>query len=253
MPLLIFSLLNVAAGGKQELLAPLFQQTAAYFINHPDDVTEEERTIVAKILKPDQFEEKYNNHLADPIKNTFDYYAHPQDIVNYIGVWASRGVKKPLTYLDATLTISSLLMAPIMPITPYGGFEYDDSFYNALIKHQGDSGINLYKPEPLASISTQINEAYKDTISSVPPLRILFSRGLWGCWMPLFCLVLSFAFQKDSLIAFTPILASILFLVISPAASSRYVIPLLFVVQLVIGLGYYSALSKSNSASDITD
>lgn len=249
VPCLIFPLLNVSPGGKQEVLGTLFQQTAAYFIYHPKEVTEEEYEIVSRILDANSFKENYRKRVTDPIKNTYDYYAKTEDIVDYLGVWVSQGMRHPDTYLQATLRISSRLMSPVKPINYYNGFAYPDEYYDTLIENEGAPSFELSKPEDLNAASDAVHKSYVLTVTSNPVLRVFFSRGLWGCWIPLFCLLFCFFKRKDSLVVFIPVLVSILFLLISPATSSRYMIPILCIAPLLIGLtGYFSTCKSSRSS-----
>jgi len=48
LPLIVFPLLNIQQGGRQEILGPLFQQTARYIVEHPDEVTDEEKEAMSE-------------------------------------------------------------------------------------------------------------------------------------------------------------------------------------------------------------
>lgn len=100
---------------EKEMLSIPFQQTARCLLEHPDDVTPEERQAIDAVLPFDQLPQLYDPDLSDPVKETyklhnskvegsFDYAEqHPDALKTYLVAWASMGLRHPLTYVEATV------------------------------------------------------------------------------------------------------------------------------------------------------
>lgn len=125
IPTFLFPLLPCLPGGKQETLGILFQQTAKYMTDHPDEVTEEEKAAIDPLLDYDTIPERYLLTVQDPIKfqNPLykDYYGIQEidsDMLKaYLKVWISQGLKHPVTYLEATLGTCLGYSFPSMPLS----------------------------------------------------------------------------------------------------------------------------------------
>ncbi|MDD4371339.1 MAG: DUF6020 family protein [Anaerostipes sp.] len=63
--------LNVADGGKQEMLSIPFQQTARYIKYYRDEVTDQEKKSINKVLDYNHIWKVYNPNLSDPVKGTY--------------------------------------------------------------------------------------------------------------------------------------------------------------------------------------
>lgn len=249
IPTLVYPVLNVAPGGKQETLGTLFQQTALYVIEHPDDVTDEEYEVIARVLEPDRFEEEFDKTIIDPVKNTFYLDSKTDDIVDYVLIWFKQGLRHPATYLKATLQVNARLISPVQEISYYGDTITQEQ-YDFHERYEGEADILIYKPDPIRDLSDKARSAYLDTVKSSHILTALFSRGLWGFWIPTACLFFAFFYQKKYLVIFVPVIISLLFLFISPTSSSRYILPLLYIDISLIGLVVHSCLSIDKTESE---
>lgn len=234
IPTLLYPLFEVAPGGRQESLGPLFQQTAAFFIAWPEEVTKEEYEAVSKVLDPQEFEEKYRDDSVDPIKATFKSSATASDISHYLSVWVSQGTRHPITYLEATSNVCAGFFIPSTPILYYGYTFRDD--HQALFREKYGEGLSVEKPAALEAFGTQVKNDYYETLDKSPLLSFFFSDALWASWVPLVCMVIALARRKSSAVVFVPPSVLILFLVITPTILSRYMLPLLYTVPLMVGL-----------------
>lgn len=91
---------NIDKGGVQEMLSVPFQQTARYVIEHGDDVTEEERMIIDRVLDYDDLNLNYSPVDACPIKG-YIQKGKSSDYVSYLIVWARQGIRHPGSYVSA--------------------------------------------------------------------------------------------------------------------------------------------------------
>ncbi len=94
---------NVAPGGRQEVLGPLFQQTARYVSTYPDDVTEEEADAIRAVLDYDRLPELYVPTLSDSVKFSYDQDCTAQERSAYFRAWAEMGRRHPDAYIQATI------------------------------------------------------------------------------------------------------------------------------------------------------
>lgn len=101
----IYPLAGIAKEEKEMLSVP-FQQTARCLLEHPDDVTDEERAAISAILPYDELASLYNPDLSDPVKESvYDEHGNmtPEQRSDYFSAWLSMGLRHPLTYLRATI------------------------------------------------------------------------------------------------------------------------------------------------------
>lgn len=95
--------LNIAGTSKKEMLSVPFQQTARYILYHEDEVTEEEKQAIDKVLVYDELKERYFPILSDPVKDSFRKECSSEDMKDYFVVWAKMGLKHPWTYIQSFL------------------------------------------------------------------------------------------------------------------------------------------------------
>lgn len=96
-----FKVTKIASVGKQEALSVCFQQTARYVKYHGDEVTEEEKEAIDKVLKYKVIGERYNPNLSDPVKVTFKRESTSEDLKSYFKMWLSMGLKHPGEYIQS--------------------------------------------------------------------------------------------------------------------------------------------------------
>ena len=100
---IILPLFKIPNSGIREMLSVPFQQTARYVKEHGDEVTEEEKQIIDKILDYDTLAERYDPLLSDPVKRDYNKNATTEDLINYFKVWFAQFLKHPTTYIQATM------------------------------------------------------------------------------------------------------------------------------------------------------
>lgn len=100
---ILFPALDITPGSRREMLSVPFQQTARYVRDYGDEVTEEERKAIDRVLDYDKLGEVYDPNISDPVKKTFNEDADSEDLKAYFKVWFQMFLKHPGCYIEATL------------------------------------------------------------------------------------------------------------------------------------------------------
>lgn len=225
MPAVVFPLLNVAPGGKQEVLGVLFQQTARYVAYYGDEVTPDERAAIDAVLEYDNLPDQYTFDFQDEVKYRFKLGATNEDLLRYLEVWAAQGMRRPESYLASVMSIAGYYLAPcgivnIRMVT--------------VDTHMGDDNrYMLYNPDELDWLRNGMDEAY-NVIARIPGIDVPLLLVTYVFWLPA---VLLFAMWRRHLrcgVLFVPVLVTIGFCVIAPVYDARYCIPLLYLAPLLV-------------------
>ncbi|CDM70234.1 putative membrane protein [Clostridium bornimense] len=210
---------KIANGSIREMLSIPFQQTARYVKYYGDEVSEEDKRAIDKILIYDTIAERYQPELADPVKNKYNKYATSDDLKEYFKAWF-RGLRKhPGIYIEATIN------------NVYG------YFYPNAIKwytyHKFDCRItkdNLvdYSYNNLQGLRDKL-VAYQGIFPYVPFIGLISNIG-FNTWILLIMGVYLFTFKKkEYIIVLMPLYASVLICIASPANTYfRYAMPYIF-------------------------
>lgn|GEM_PF-2217053 len=77
---------------------------------------------------------------------------------------------------------------------------------------------------------------FNDVADWHSPLLFFLTMGFYGGWMPLICLVLCLFYDRCGAVMLLPMLLCFGILVIGPASSVRYAVPLLYAAPLMMGV-----------------
>lgn len=115
---------GVIPASSKEALAIPFQQTARTVKFHGNEITDEERDTIDRILDYDSMAQNYDPLISDPIKDNWKGDATSEDLKNYFVVWAKMFLKYPVTYVEAAMGQSYGYYA-FTPRFPYGAGNYN--------------------------------------------------------------------------------------------------------------------------------
>ncbi len=219
--------LKVTPGSIREALSIPFQQTARYVKEYSNEVTEEERKAIDKILTYDTLAERYKPEIADPVKNEYNKYATKEDLKAYFKVWFQDFFKHPNVYLEATLNNTYGYFYPDQKKW-YVYFNYDKRLIN--------TGEILYKYNSLKGLRNTLS-GYANVFPYIPGIGSLVSIGFntWIC-MALFAFIIK-AKRYKYLIYFTPVISLILVCIASPVNTYfRYTLGYTMAIPILIAL-----------------
>lgn len=237
-----FPSIDVQSDSKKEAYNILFQQTARYLKSYPNDITKEESKAISTILNIDTIAKVYKPEITDPVKTFYNYGRIPtthfndtlqhfprwihdgenEAIRKYQKAWLSMFIRHPDSYIDAHLSI----------IWPFFFPGKCPVFYIESAWPQSTATSPEYSfPVKMGLISKicLLNEYFLNL-----PLFNLFFSAFFYVWLALY-LIFLLVWRKDwkGLSIFMPILLSLLFLLICPVATTRYIYPFLILIPLL--------------------
>lgn len=228
---------------KEDTYCIMFQQTAKYGQDYPEDVTEEERALLNIIFDYDEMVEVYNPQLADWVKNCLKLSeANSADHTNrefaeikdeYFKVWFAQLKRHPMSYVKTFLECSYGYYYP--EVKPY---KEGTGFYEAE-RNMLTSSMHAYRQKkwlrPARFLLQQISKA-----EYLPGIGLLYRCGFYT-WCVVFAAMYMIAKKRYRLlIAVIPPAVNILVCLISPVNTCiRYAMPTMCMVPVLIGLLWY--------------
>lgn len=210
----------------REMLSIPFQQTARYVKYYSDEVTYEEKVAIDKILTYDTLGKRYQPELSDKVKNEYNRYATDEELKEYFVVWGKMLVKRPMTYINATVN------------NIYGYF-YPDTYkwylYTTLNRKLPEAGFDYHFNS--LDKTRLVMSGYGNGFKEVPVLKLLVNCGIYT-WVYVFMLfVLLLTKKKDLIVLLLPAFALLLTTIAGPANTYfRYVVPYAITLPVILGL-----------------
>lgn len=226
LPLAVFPLLDVIPGGKQEARGPLFQQTARYATLYPDDMTEDERAAIDRVMGSDDLAARYNPFNSDPVKFGYRYdTCTTSDLIAYYRVWLTQGLRHPDAYVEAMGVTAA----------PYLNLEGNLGILDSTGDEAHGGSPLVWQPQALDTLRSAVVGFY-DTLGTIPIVSSLFRVGTYTFLVP--ALVFMALLMRKSKYApvFVPIFLSLGVCLITPTFHARYALPLIYTAPLLVGL-----------------
>lgn len=95
--------LDVKPGSIRSALSIPWQQTARYLRYYPEDLTDQERESIDKILDVNAIGDLYEPDLYDAVKDTYKRNSTKAELLEYFKTWVKCGLRHPGVYIEATL------------------------------------------------------------------------------------------------------------------------------------------------------
>ena len=240
--LILTDVYDIQKGSIKEMLSLPFQQTARYVLTYGDEVTDEERQAIDKILDYDSLAEGYNPLLADNVKNTFRTDSTRAELVDYFKVWLHQFIRHPITYAIATLNQNYKLLYPVETEYSIGlVVETYDSRFDEFIGSMGIKEVNQMKIR-------EVNLRNFYILMFHIPVAGFFSLGAVYNLLLFYILVYA-AYKRMHSVWLTavPLIISDLVIVAGPLVHPRYVLPVMYSVPIVVAVFLYAG-RKSKEA-----
>ena len=232
--------LKIPNTGVREMLSVPFQQTARYVKEYENEVTEEEKEKIDKILNYETLSSRYDPQRSDNVKKQYNKDATGEDLKNYFQVWFKQFLKHPNVYIESF-------------INNYYGYFYLDS---KVIEYTTGRLVNN---DPSLLNTGKFNYKYKDefknyrkTIAELininrdaPVISWYTNMGL-NTWVILGILTYLIYKKKYKYIVYImPCIITLLVCCVSPVnAYFRYLIPNIFGLPLIISI-FFDIMNNS--------
>lgn len=225
---------GVEQGGKQESLGFAMQQIATVEIERPKAITDNERAELARWVDLDAAVEAYSPSIADGVKNHMSTQITNRDVIKFIPLWFSIGVRSPDLYLTSLLKTTGPLYIPLskMGVSDYRS---DDLWVENTRDTDLEVPFDFHESDAMNEKKNQLFKRYFDTTANMPLVGILFCGGLFGGWIPLMCVLALAVSARKRLPILIPVVVFMFFLPLNPVAHTRYILPLVALAPLIIG------------------
>lgn len=241
VPKVVFPMFHIQEGGKQEMLAVPFQQSALEVKRHGNEMNPEDIDVIHKILGND-VADKYQWWAADGVKGYTWDSRKDQYLARYAKAWSRGLVEHPLTYVEAYVALQEGWLG----IPTLGSKQNPEDLTLPVFLTGSDHTSVAYSKEMGLIERGDINRVTivqnkLNKFEHLPVLNLVFSRAIWSTWMFLFVVYEWFRrFRGKGWICLMPYIATFLFLWISPATVTiegiRYVLPMIIMTPLMLGM-----------------
>ena len=200
-----------------------FQQTARLVKEYGDEIPEEDRIIINKILNYDTIDERYQPELSDKVKATYKKDATAEEMRDYLGVWAKWLFIHPEVYVQATMN------------NCYGYFYPEAKSWIAYTEiTPPGKRYGVSSPEVLSTGRRIVNEI-PEIVRDIPILGLTESIGFYTWLMICSIAYLIYISKKSVILVYTPLIVLLLTCMVSPANTMmRYIYPLILGVPILI-------------------
>lgn len=212
---------NVLPGNPREKYPFFLQQSALYIKYNEKEISDWEKETLQKTFGYDVVANLYKPNIADPVKDTYKSFT-----LDYVKVYLYEFIKHPMTYVEATTNLVYSIFVP--DITNFEYYtEFESTFYGQRMEEE--------QIESLKSARENLVDYYK-LINKLPILNILSGYGVYVCLTLIIAIYLINDKRYKELLVLFPLLLTILILIISPVACSRYCYPLIFSAPMLIAM-----------------
>ena len=232
---------DVQPSSKAEIFGNLFQQTAYYLKNYPDDITTDEKAAITAIFHIDRMTQAYDPRITDYVKGCYGNKvipAHNDSLMhfskvrvpdestklkNYLGAWASMFFRHPGCYIEAELNVI------------YGYFYNKGQALCILCTDWPESRATTkyYSFSQNVGVMSRVNSLF--AYASNLPVISWVGAVPYYIWCFILLMALCF-YRKDwkGVILHIPLLLSFAVLLVCPVTDGRYMYPILIYLPFLL-------------------
>lgn len=237
---LLYPAIGIRKGTEREEKSFIFQQTARYVVEYPDEVTPEERAAIAAVLDYDTFDEYYDPGLSDYIKGYFNDAATEAQMDAYYRTWRAQFMKHPMEYVEAAISMGYAYYYPDMRLT-----DYRMGFYVGYTSSGGYDGETWVSTHPAALDQLTVLEAKGvRLLASLPVAGAAFSIALYS-WALIAALAFCLRARARIGLLLVPFIVLMLGLGLTPVNGSiRYALGLITAFPLTAAIAAHGVRPK---------
>lgn len=232
VPGVIYPALDIAPGGRQEMLGTLFQQTARTYMDHDNgSFTDEEREAVRGVLSEEKLRDSYSALWTDPVKEKHYLDASPEDLKAYLQAYVSMGLRFPESYLASVMCVASGFLSPVHSASGWSGPR--GAVWAWSLSFDGGREV-LWVPEATQGLLDALRAAY-DVLDDAPVISLLFRGVLYDLWIPALMLFFCVRNRLHGGILVVPFAMTLFICIVSPIYDLRYIYAVILMVPVLIG------------------
>lgn len=219
---------EIANTSVREMLSVPFQQTARLAKYYDEEISDEDKKTIDKVLGYNDLGERYRTDLSDPVKNKFNKYTTDEELKDYFKVWFKYLLKRPVVYIDATIN------------NMYGYFYPNTSawyVYTDLNHKLPEAGFD-YHYNNLSYLRIGL-KGIAEAFPYIPVIGAISNIGI-VVWIHILLIgMLIVNKMKKYIVVLLPSLTFILVCIVGPANTYfRYVLPCVFALPTIICILY---------------
>lgn len=226
---------NVVQDSPKEMFSLPFQQTARFVRDYGDEISDDDKEIISKVLDYDNLPELYSEMTADPVKTTYHAQSN-KELLDYFSVWLKEFLMHPLCYVEATWNQNYYIFMPDID-----NIVYNQDCYFGSATYQDidfDKYIGFYIPPALEGASHTICSWYK-MLNELPIIGRLNNVAFYIMLMFTVLLFTKHDYKKmnrEYLIVFMPCMISFIFILLAPLIQNqpRYAFPIIYSMPLLM-------------------
>lgn len=222
----LYPALKISPGSKAEMYSVPFQQIARLIKEHDKQIEPEDKEVIKKVLpKYDEYADRYDPEIADPVKSTYNKYTTAEEMSDFWKVWAKYLVRYPSLYVQSTMCGC------------YGYF-YPEAEHWLVYTKIEEPGLNygVKSPESLSVWRQELNQM-SYVIKAIPGLSMLVSIGFYSWLLILSITGLVYKKEKRKILLWLPVIVLMLTVFVGPVNTMpRYVYPLILSMPMLWGL-----------------
>lgn len=237
----VYNICGIQKGEISEALSVVFQQTARYVSEYPDEVTEEEKAAIDAVLPYEEIADAYNPELSDPVKGKMRSEATHADYLNYAITWLKMGLKKPGVYIQATLNNTYGYFYPL-----FEGGVYQTGIDHSQTARWGTEELDIYYLDEDSELEQALFKLVI-FVGRIPIVGLLYNTGFYF-WIILLSLAYIFkSTDKGKIVILVfPILTYMVCFASPVNGTPRYALVIYSSIIMIIA----SILKKSSFIAD---
>lgn len=233
---------GIAEPTSRDMFSIPTQQTARTVAYHGDELPENERKAIDRVLGIDGLAEAYVPRKSDKVKKRLDLGAPRSAQLAYLRTWFVEGLRYPGTYLSATFNNTFELFAPVRPLeyeTSQATLQsFDDRFRGAAEATGSDPDTATAMMFEIDSPSwlDGIRSGASFSITAINGLTPITSKAFFASWVPFIACAYAWRRRDRFLgLVLVPSFLELAVLVAGPVTYARYITPMMYLAILTIG------------------
>lgn len=213
-----------------EALSLPLQQTARVVSIYSDEITENEKDVINRVLEYDKLADEYNPRISDPVKALFREDCTNNELVAYLFSWGKMFFKYPMVYLETIVNQNYGLLY----LRVENNTVYTDWLADGELAEKFEKGIGLHEYKGFQAQKENLFDWYM-IMYSFPGIGVLSHPALYVLALIVISLLTIKHKKCNCIIALMPIWEVLLFIILGPVfhGHPRYAFPIIYSMPII--------------------